>query len=99
MLKSPATVCYEILDKARMRVAEFPDGMSLRVHPEVARAMRGHEAPILDELKRMLGNKVEIRGSNSLHQEQFELNAIQRGGGSNQRSKAKAGNREAPPQP
>ena len=45
----------------------------VRVHPEVARALRGKEAPVLDEIKSMLHRDVDVRSDHNMYQEQFEL--------------------------
>ncbi|MFQ5790719.1 MAG: ribonuclease E/G [Acidobacteriota bacterium] len=78
-IKSPATVCYEILDKVRKHYGQFRNGVVLRVHPEVARALRGPEALVLEELREIMGSVVEIKPNASLHQEKFELQARQSG--------------------
>ncbi len=98
-IKTPATVCYEILDKARVRLAELRGGVTLRVHAEVARALRGPAAQVMDELKGMLGQDIEIKTDSNLHQEQFELGPQKRSSRGRSRPKqrregAEAGNRE-----
>jgi ribonuclease G len=88
-IKSPETVCYEILDHARLNVDDFPRGLTLRVHPDVGRALRGPAAPVLEELRTMLGADVTIRTDGNLHIEKFELTAKKRGGGGKQRAKSR----------
>jgi len=72
-IKSPSTVAYEIVDHVRKKVEDYPKGVTVRVHPEVARALRGKEAPVLDEIKSMLHREVDVRSDNNMYQEQFEL--------------------------
>jgi Ribonuclease G/E len=45
---------------------------TLRVHPEVAKAMRGSESEVLEEIEAYLGN-VDVTGDSSIHQEQFDF--------------------------
>jgi ribonuclease G len=73
LIKSPETVCHEILDKARIHIEEFDRGLVLRVHPEVARALRGQSSPVVEELKNMLGQPVDIKSDVNMHQERYEL--------------------------
>ena len=72
-IKSPTTVAYEIVDQVRKKVDDYPKGVTVRVHPEVARALRGKEAPVLDEIKSMLHRDVDVRSDHNMYQEQFEL--------------------------
>lgn len=72
-VKSPATLCYDILEKVRKRAQELSRGVIIRTHPDVARAFRGEEGAVLEELRAMIRGRVEIRADNHLHQEQFEL--------------------------
>ena len=62
MVKSVTTVCSEIYDEVRKLAPRLlrPRG-SLRVNPDVARALRGDEATVLKELCALLGH--ERRGA------------------------------------
>jgi ribonuclease G len=88
-IKTPETVCYEIVDQLRMRIDEFPRGVTLRVHPDVGRALRGPTAPALEEMKMVLGNDVTIRTDGNLHLEKFELKG-RRGGSGRPRAKRRS---------
>jgi len=73
-VKSAQTICYEILDEAR-RLSKGLDDVrqtTLRVHPEVAKAMRESESAVLEEVEAYLGN-VDVTGDSSIHQEQFDF--------------------------
>lgn len=73
-VKSPQTVCYNILDEAR-RLSKHADDVrqtTLRVHPEVAKALRGEERSVLEEIEAYLGF-VDITSDASVHQEQFDF--------------------------
>lgn len=73
-VKSPQTVCYEILEEAR-RLSKTLDDVrrtTIRVHPEVAKALRETERTVLEEIEAYLGD-VDIAGDRSIHQEQFDF--------------------------
>ena len=73
-VKSPTTVCYEILAEAR-RLSRTVDDVrhtTLRVHPEVSRAFRSSERDVLDEIEALLGN-IDIASDKSVHPAQFDF--------------------------
>ncbi len=76
LVKSPQTVCYEILEQARRLSREGEGNGSrnamLRVNPEVARALRNQERDVLNEIEDYLGN-VDITSDATIHQEQFDF--------------------------
>ena len=72
-VKSPTTVCFEIVDKVRQASRDFPKGLVVKVHPEVARALRGKEVAVVEELKSLVGRDVDIRSDHNVYQEQYEL--------------------------
>src|SRR5205807_8938647 len=59
LVKSPQTVCYEILEQARQLARQGEgDGSRqamLRINPEVAKALRGSERDVLNEIEDYLG--------------------------------------------
>jgi ribonuclease G len=74
LVKSPQTVCYEILEQAR-RLSREGDGSRnamLRVNPEVARALRNQERDVLNEIEDYLG-AVDVSSDPTIHQEQFDF--------------------------
>ncbi len=73
-VKSPQTVCFEILEESRRLAKHFDDvrQTTLRVHPDVARAMREDENQILEEIEAYLGN-IDITGDAAVHLEQFDF--------------------------
>jgi len=77
LIKSPQTVCYELLEEAR-RLGKHMNGgrdnkqATLRVNPEVARALRGAERDVLNEIEEYLG-PVDINSDQMIHQEQFDF--------------------------
>jgi ribonuclease G len=76
LVKSPQTICYEILEQARRLSKEAGDGgerqPTLRINPEVARALRESERDVLNEIEEYLGG-VDITSDPRLHQEQFDF--------------------------
>lgn len=73
-VKSPITVCYEILAEARRLSKNVEDvrHTTLRVHPEVANALRNSEREVLDEIDAYLKN-VDVVSDKSIHQAQFDF--------------------------
>jgi Rne/Rng family ribonuclease len=73
-VKSPTTVCYEILSEARRLSKNVEDvrQTTLRVHPDVAKALRNSERQVLDEIEAHLGN-IDINADRAIHQAQFDF--------------------------
>ena len=76
LVKSAQTICYEILDEAR-RLSRGMNGdgikqTTLRINPEVARALRSTERDVLTEIEDYLG-AVDITSDERVHQEQFDF--------------------------
>jgi ribonuclease G len=76
LVKSPQTVCYEILEEAR-RLSRGMDGDSvkqttLRINSDVARTLRTSERDVLVEIEDYLG-AVDITSDPHIHQEQFDF--------------------------
>ena len=76
LVKSPQTICYEILEQAR-RLSRAGEGNGsrqamLRVNPEVAKALRGSERDVLNEIEDYLGS-VDISSDPLIFQEQFDF--------------------------
>lgn len=77
LIKSPQTVCYEILAEAR-RIASESDIQPtaealLRVSPEVAEALRSTELGVFSEIEAYLGCHVIVKGDTIVHQERFDF--------------------------
>lgn len=77
LIKSPQTICYELLEEAR-RLGKSMNGgrknkqATLRINPEVARALRSSERDVLNEIEEYLG-PVDINSDLTVHQEQFDF--------------------------
>ncbi|MFN2514600.1 MAG: Rne/Rng family ribonuclease [Pyrinomonadaceae bacterium] len=77
LIKSPQTVCYELLEEARtlgraMNGDKSNKQATLRINPEVARALRSSERDVLNEIEEYLG-PVDINSDPAVHQEQFDF--------------------------
>jgi ribonuclease G len=76
LVKSPQTICYEILEEARrLGKGMEDDGIkqtTLRVNPEVGRALRSTEKDVLSEIEDYLG-PVDLTSDQHVHQEQFDF--------------------------
>ena len=76
MVKSVATTCYSIyheIEKMADHMDERSDLM-IRVHPEVARALRESESDVVEEIRHLLKDiDVVIKADPSLHIEHFNL--------------------------
>ena len=73
-VKSPTTVCYEILAEARRLSKNVEDvrRTTLRVHPDVAQTLRSSEREVLEEIEAYLGH-IDIASDKSVHQAQFDF--------------------------
>ena len=75
LVKSVPTVCLEILSEARKIAPELGrKQITLRVHPEVGRALKSRESTILQEIEEITGKPVIIRNDAMLHAENFDFN-------------------------
>ena len=77
VIKSSATICYEILDEVRKVGADLDShGVVLRVNPDIARALKEEESAVLRDLRDALGKDITIKPDVHLHHEQFDLMAV-----------------------
>ena len=75
MVKSAQTMCFEILEQAKVmskQLAGASDVM-LRVSPHVAESLRTTEREVMEEVEAHFGNPVTIEPDPNLHQEQFDF--------------------------
>ncbi len=75
MVKSPQTICYELLAETR-RVAKHedqPGEVILRVNPEVAKALRTTEREIFVDIESHFTGVVTIKSDPAIHQEHFDI--------------------------
>jgi ribonuclease G len=73
-VKSVGTICNEILAEARKMAQQIEgDTMTLRLNPEVARALKTREGAMLSEFESITKKDIIIKGDPNIHQERFEI--------------------------
>jgi Rne/Rng family ribonuclease len=74
MVKSIPTLCYEIQTEARKMAPEISSGsITLRVHPEISKALKTREASLIDELEHWTKKSIIIQADPTLHWEQYDI--------------------------
>jgi ribonuclease G len=74
MVKSIPTLCYEIQTEARKMAAEIASGsITLRVHPEISKALKTREASLIEELENWTKKSTIIQADPTLHWEQYDI--------------------------
>jgi Rne/Rng family ribonuclease len=75
MVKSTPTLCYEIQAEARkMATADHESpNLTLRVHPEIAKALKTRESMLIDELEQTTHKHIIIQSDATLHWEQYDI--------------------------
>jgi Rne/Rng family ribonuclease len=75
MVKSIPTLCYEIQSEARKMAAADHEGpnLTLRVHPEIAKALKTRESMLMDELEQTAHKHIIIQSDATLHWEQYDI--------------------------
>ncbi len=74
MVKSVPTLCYEIQVEARKMATEIEAAsITLRVHPEIAKALKTREAGLIEEFERWTKKSVIIQADPTLHWEQYDI--------------------------
>ena len=76
VIKSSATICYDILSELRKVSGELNGrAVLIRVNPDIARALAADQQNVRREIERVLGRSVTIRPDVQLHHEQFDVMA------------------------
>ena len=74
MVKSVQTVCNEIQAEARKMATDLDaTSVTLRVNPEVAKALKTREAALVEELEQTARKSVIIQADPTLHWEQYDI--------------------------
>jgi ribonuclease G len=74
MVKSIPTICFEIQMEARKMAADLDSGsLTLRVHPEIAKALKTRESALVEELESISKKSVIIQSDPTLHWEQYDI--------------------------
>ena len=77
---SSETVAFNILREVRKDLPRFGGReIAIAVSPQVAEALLSSEHNVLAELGNELGREIEVRARPGLHQEQFEVTALDQG--------------------
>jgi ribonuclease G len=74
MVKSIPTLCYEIQAEARKMAPEVEAAsLTVRVHPEIAKALKTRESALMEELEQWTKKSVIIQSDPTLHWEQYDI--------------------------
>jgi len=74
MVKSIPTLAYEIQCEARKMAPEVSSGsLTLRVHPEISKALKTRESSLIEELEHWTKKSVIIQADPTLHWEQYDI--------------------------
>jgi Rne/Rng family ribonuclease len=74
MVKSIPTLCYEIQTEARKMAPEVGSGsLTLRVHPEISKALKTRESSLVEELENWTKKSIIIQADPTLHWEQYDI--------------------------
>ncbi len=74
MVKSIPTLCYEIQTEARKMAPDMDSGsITLRVHPEIAKALKTRESSLIEELEAATKKSAIIQADPALHWEQYDI--------------------------
>ena len=80
LVKSPQTICYELLEESRRLAKEFNGDrdnkqITLRINPDVAKALRSSERDVMVEIEDYLG-PIDITSDPTIHQELFDFAVV-----------------------
>jgi ribonuclease E len=73
MIKSVTTVCNEIYVEMRKMARHFERDVMIRVHPDVAKALKSNNARWLQEMEELVKRTVIVKSDSLLHPEQFDI--------------------------
>ncbi|HET9837134.1 MAG TPA: Rne/Rng family ribonuclease [Candidatus Angelobacter sp.] len=73
MIKSVTTVCNEIYVELRKMARHFERDVMVRVHPDVAKALKTNNARWLQEMEELVKRTVIVKSDALLHPEQFDI--------------------------
>ena len=68
------TVCNELyIEMRKMTKVHDKDDITVRVNPEVAKALKANNGKLLTELEDLTGKTVLVKSDPALHQENFDI--------------------------
>jgi Rne/Rng family ribonuclease len=74
MVKSIPTICYEIQTEAKKMAADLDaQNLTLRVNPEIAKALKTRESSLIDDLEHSTRKTIVIQSDPTLHWEQYDI--------------------------
>jgi ribonuclease G len=73
MIKSVTTVCNEIYVEMRKMARHFERDVMVRVHPDVAKALKANNARWLLEMEELVKRTIIVKSDPLLHPEQFDI--------------------------
>ena len=74
-VKSVSTVCNEIYVEMRKIAKHLErEDVMLRVHPDVAKELKGNNARLLNEMEELTKRTIIVKSDPAVHQEQFDIN-------------------------
>jgi len=77
---SSESIAFKVMREIRKDVPAFSGReIAVTVAPQVAHQLLGAEGAVLEELSEELGRSIEVRARPGLHQEQFEVSALDQG--------------------
>ncbi len=75
-VKSPETLCYEILRAIKKLAKHGSEKIIITAHPVVAEMLSDEEMLGIEDLESKYGVKVLIRADNKMHQENYEVSTL-----------------------
>jgi Rne/Rng family ribonuclease len=73
-VKSVTTMCNEIYVEMRKMIKDHDrKDVTLRVNPEVAKALKAENGKLIGEMEELIGKTVIVKGDPLLHQENFDI--------------------------
>ncbi len=73
-VKSVTTICNDIYVEMRKMIKEHDrKDVTLRVNPEVAKALKATNGKLIGEMEELIGKTVIVKGDPLLHQENFDI--------------------------
>jgi ribonuclease G len=74
MVKSIPTICYEIQTEAKKMATDLDaQNLTLRVNPEIAKALKTRESSLIEDLERSTRKTIIIQSDPTLHWEQYDI--------------------------
>jgi len=75
-VKSPETLCYEILRTIKKMARHGATKIVITAHPVVAEMLSDEEMLGIEDVESRYGVKIIVRADNKMHQENYEVNAL-----------------------